>query len=147
MNITVEFSLFELVQAPSFILITILALLPKFSQKENLQFQRENVNLTIEFSIFELIQMPNFILSQICPKTVFLVQNRKSKHHRRIQDTRISIGTYFHLKHFLFFGPDFPKQGIFGSKQKKYTSPSNSAYSKQFRHQVSFETDNFDIMD
>ena len=48
---------------------------------------------------------------------------------------------------FLLFGPHCPKQAISGQKQKKWTSPLNSAYLNHFKYRVSRWIDNFNFMD
>ena len=56
----------------------------KFTQNGFFRSKLENVSMTIEFSIFEIVYIPNFslkrqfwFLDQICPKKIFLVQNKK----------------------------------------------------------------------
>ena len=49
-------------------------------------------------------------------------------------------------KQFSVFGQNLPKVGVFGSAQKKWTSPLNSACSNQPRWQILSETDNFDFL-
>ena len=44
---------------------------------------------------------------------------------------------------FWFLGPNSPKNGISGRKQKKWTYPLNSAYSNFFKYQVSPSTNSF----
>ena len=48
---------------------------------------------------------------------------------------------------FWFFGPNCPKQGISGWKQKKWTSLLNSAYLNEFKYRVSPWTGNFNFLE
>ena len=51
---------------------------------------------------------------------MFSFENRKSKHHHWILHNRIILDTNFQLKlTILNFGPNLPKKGICGQKQKK----------------------------
>ena len=84
------------------------------------QSKWEKVNTTIELCIFELVQVPNFnwnwhlwYLEQICPKKIFLEENRKREDQLWIQHILISLGTKFQPKlKFWFFGPNLLKKGI-----------------------------------
>ena len=62
-------------------------------------------------------------MDQICPRKIFMFQNRKSEHHHWIPHIQISFGTKFQLKLtiLIFFWPDLPKKGVSGLKQKKWT--------------------------
>ena len=59
---TIEFSVFEAVLVPSFILSNFDFFCTKFAQKAYFWSQAEKVNITIELSIFSLVQQPIFIL-------------------------------------------------------------------------------------
>ena len=58
----------------------------------------------IQFCIFKLVSVPNFTLNsfefwdQIFPKSVFLVQNRRSSHHNWIPHIWLSLGFKFIFK-------------------------------------------------
>ena len=57
------------------------------------------------------------------PKKVFPVKNWKSEHNHWIPHIQISFGTKFPIKlTILIFGPDLPKKGSSGLKQKKLTT-------------------------
>ena len=51
-------------------------------------------------------------LEQICPKKVFLVQNRKSEHPHWILLIAIGWGTKFHFKQFRILEPHLPKRVV-----------------------------------
>ena len=104
MNITTDFCITELVYIPNFILKW-----TKFVQKQYFQSKKENLNTTIEFRKFELPQVPDLALTnnfefwdQIFPKRVFLVKNRKIKHHHLILHIQIRIDTKFQLQMGIF---------------------------------------------
>ena len=76
--------------------------------------------------------------TKFVPKKVFSVKNGKSEHHYWILHIQISIATKFPLKlTILIFRANLPKKGISGQKQKKWTSPLNSAYSNWSGYQIS----------
>ena len=123
---------------------TILIFKTKFAQKEYFQSKTGQMNITIEFSTFKLILEPCFIIIRqfylsglkLLKKDISL-SNRTNEHHHRIQQIWISLGTKFHLKQtILIFGPNLAKNSIFSPEQKKFTSPSNSAYSSQSLCQI-----------
>ena len=59
-------------------------------------------------------------LGQICPKMVFPVQKRRSKHHHCLLRIRFSLDTNFQLKlTILIFSNKFAQKGYFQSKTKK----------------------------
>ena len=77
------------------------------------------------------LKLKLFSLDQSCPKRVFPVKNRKIEYHHWILYIGISLGTKFHFisnKEFWILWPNLPKEVILGRKQKRLTSPFNSAY-------------------
>ena len=57
--------------------------------------------------------------TKFCPKGVYPVKNRKSKHHHWILHIQISLGTKFQLKlMILIFWNKFARKGCFLSKAK-----------------------------
>ena len=78
------------------------------------------------------------------PEQLSLVKNRKSVHHHWILLIRISLGTKFHLKLFLF---NFLKKGVSGREGEKLTLPLNSAYPNYSEYQMSLYTNNFGFWD
>ena len=59
-------------------------------------------------------------MGQICPKMVFPVQKRRSKHHHCLLRIRFSLDTNFQLKlTILIFSNKFAQKGYFQSKTKK----------------------------
>ena len=106
------------------------------------QSKTDKIDTTIEFCIFELAFVSNFTLTndfefldQICPRKIFMVKNRKSKHHHWIPLIQISLGTKFQLKlTILNFLTRFTQKGFFWSKTEKVNTTyflDNSAYSNQ----------------
>ena len=95
MNITIEFFILELVLAPIFSLNWKLQFSGPnlFKKGSYFQSKTDKIDTAIDFCIFELVLVPSFSLNwqfwfdqifsfdQICPKRVFLVENRKSEHH------------------------------------------------------------------
>ena len=116
--------------------LTNLNICTKFAQKRYFPLETEEVNIPIEFCIFELVRVPNFrlnwliwIFRQSLPKKVFPVENRKSEHPHRILHFWISLSTKFRVKlRSLIFCTKFAQKGVSRWKQKKWTSPLNSAY-------------------
>ena len=85
----------------------------KFTEKTYFQTKTEKVNITIEFCIFEF-------WDSICPKRLFLVENRESELHYWVMQVEISLGTKFHLKlMILIFWTKFARKGYSRSKTEK----------------------------
>ena len=80
-------------------------------------------------------------------KKIFPVENRKSKLTIEFCELELVKVPNFILNwQFWLFGPDFPKKGNFGRKQK-LASPLNCAYSNYTRYHLSAQTDNFDFFE
>ena len=86
----------------------------KVNQKGYFQTKTKKVNISNEFCMFKLVWGPNFTLKsfkfwdQIFPKSIFLVQNRKSPYHNWILHIRFRLGSKFQLKMTtLIFGGKF----------------------------------------
>ena len=84
-------------------------------------------------------------MDQICPKGVFPVESGKSEQRDWILHIRIRVATNLALNwQFWFFGPNVPKKGTFGRKQKSVslkfiikTVSLNSKYSNEARCHIS----------
>ena len=66
---------------------------------------------------------------QICSKTVFPLENRKSEHHHCVLHIQIAEARNFSWNNFDSFGPNLLEKGIYGWKWTKWILPLNSAYS------------------
>ena len=53
-----------------------------------------------------------------------MLPKTKNKHHQWILHIQISLSTKFHFKQLWILRTNFPKKGISGPKQKKFTSQS-----------------------
>ena len=71
----------------------------KISKKSNIL---DGVDLWMTSDNFDFLE-------QICPKKVFLIENRKSEHPHWILHIAISWGTKFHFKQFRILEPHLPK--------------------------------------
>ena len=78
-------------------------------------------------------------MEPIFPKTVFPLQNRKTKNHHHLN----KFCTKFYLKQIWIFEPNFPKKGFSGLKQK--SEHKDSIRSNYTRCQKSAYTSNFDF--
>ena len=94
MNITIEFSIFDLV-------------CHQVCPKRVFRSKKENLSITLEFCIFEFTYVPNFTLNrqfpflqQICPKGVFPVRSRTNEYYYIIKHIRLTLATNFNLKQF-----------------------------------------------
>ena len=137
MNTTIDFFIFELVYlSTSFQLkLTIAIFGPNLSKMGSyFQSKTDKIDTTIEFCIIELVFVKFhfeefWIFGSDLPKKVFLVKNWKSEHHHWIPHVQFNLGTKFPLKlTILIFWTKFAQKGISSQKQKKWTSPWNSAY-------------------
>ena len=91
---------------------------------------------------FQLKLIIFYLLDRIWTKRIFPFKNKKRDQHHLILHIRISLGTKFQLQLIILtFGPNLPKKHSSDQKQKKWTSPLNSAYSNLCRHQISASTD------
>ena len=117
------------------------------------KFAQDKWTLSSNSAHFKLILEPCFIIIRqfylfglkLLKKDISLL-NRTNERHHRIQQIWINLGTKFHLKQtILIFWPNLAKNSIFGPEQKKFTSPSNSAYSSQSLCQIWSLKGNFDF--
>ena len=80
------------------------------------------MNITIEFCILKLVYVQNWTKcpSQICPKRVFLVENRKGEQHHGLLHFQTGLSIKFLPKLTIFiFWTKFTQKGISRLKQKK----------------------------
>ena len=134
----------------------------QFFQKGYFRSKAEKINIIIEIHIFEEVQIPNFTLNkqilihgpksehhhQIQRTRIILAAKFQLKiglkyFQSKTENIKITIEfRIFDLDSVLIFqllqaisilGPNLSKNGISRLKQEKGTSPSNSAYSKQFK--------------
>ena len=67
---------------------------------------------------------------KVCPKRIFLVENRESQHHHWTYYIRISLGNKCQLKlTILIFWTTFVQKWCFWPIKEKWTPPLNFAYS------------------
>ena len=136
LNTTVDFCIYKLVQVPNLSLNWQLwvfgsNLLKKgisgFKQKKWKSPLNSAYSNNSRYQIS--VQTDNFeSLEQIWLKKAFLAQNRKDEHQHSILHIQISLSIKFHFIQFWILGPNLPKKGVSGLKQKKWTSALNSAY-------------------
>ena len=108
--------------------LTIAIFWTKFAKKGSYFLSKTNkIDTTVEFCIFELVFVYQISLwtnnfefwDQICPRQIFILNNRKSELHHWILIIQISLGTKFQFKlTILIF---LTRRGFSGLKQKKWT--------------------------
>ena len=94
----------------------------QISKKKDTSSQK--MNITIEFCILKLVYVQNWTKcsSQICPKRVFLVENRKGEQHHGLLHFQTGLSIKFLPKLTIFiFWTKFAQKGYFPSQTKKET--------------------------
>ena len=94
----------------------------QISKKKDTSSQK--MNITIEFCILKLVYVQNWTKcpSQICPKRVFLVENRKGEQHHGLLHFQTGLSIKFLPKLTIFiFWTKFTQKGYFPSQTKKET--------------------------
>ena len=141
MNTTIEFSTFKLVKISTFVLNKHFSIfgtnLPKrciSCLKHHHQIQHIWVTLSTKFYLNQTTCQ-----DQTSLRRVFLFSKTKIEQNHGTQHVLVNVGIKFHLtKTVLIFRTKLSKKAIFHSRQKNWTSSSNSACSIQFGCQISF---------
>ena len=116
MNITIEFSIFKLIEVPNISLNW-----PNLRKKnvflvENRKSEHNHWILHIRISLGAKFQCNSSFdfWTKIYPERIFLVENRKSKHYHWILDIQISVTTKFQFRQpILNFGTKFAQKRYF----------------------------------
>ena len=76
-------------------------------------------------------------MDQIYSKRQFWSKAKKNEPHHWVFDIGIKLGKNFKLKITnLIFGPNLPKNGISGLKEKEWASSLKSTYSNYFNYEI-----------
>ena len=128
LNITTEFSMFELASAPSFILNRQFWIFGQNLPTKRISRSKQDKwtlppNSDSGVSVgtkFHLKQTVLIVWSKFTPKRVFPVQSNINEHYHQTRHIQITLGTNFHLKHTIFiFCTEFSQKGYFWSKTEK----------------------------